>query len=83
MHSSSWSSTPIMGLVPLFHLDPAVGGPPLASPDGHWWWDGERWAPRSTEAVAVPVEVSVEPPVELPLEQPVVVAALTADSPAA
>ena len=31
---------------PAYHDDPSEGGPPLASPDGHWWWDGSAWVPR-------------------------------------
>ena len=46
MTDSTWSAPPVLGLVPLFHLDPAPDGPPLASPDGHWWWNGERWVTR-------------------------------------
>jgi hypothetical protein len=30
---------------PEYHDDPSLGGPPLASPDGHWWWDGRHWVP--------------------------------------
>jgi hypothetical protein len=26
-------------------VDPIEGGAPLASADGHWWWDGRRWTP--------------------------------------
>jgi hypothetical protein len=29
-----------------YHDDPTLGGPPLASPDGRWWWDGRAWALR-------------------------------------
>ena len=35
---------------PAYHDDPAEGGPPLVSPDGHWWWDGEVWVPRADSA---------------------------------
>ena len=31
---------------PAYHDDPSEGGPPLVSHDGHWWWDGDAWAPR-------------------------------------
>lgn len=48
MTDATWSDPPVLGLAPLFHLDPAVGGTPLASPDGHWWWDGQRWQVRVT-----------------------------------
>lgn len=33
-----------------YHDDPSEGGPPLASPDGHWWWDGRAWVLRSSVA---------------------------------
>ncbi|CAN5614185.1 hypothetical protein BH11ACT8_BH11ACT8_21110 [soil metagenome] len=49
MSDTSWSRDPVLGLVQAFHLDPSVGGPPLASPDGHLWWDGEQWRPRHEE----------------------------------
>ncbi|CAI9412498.1 hypothetical protein [Nocardioides sp. T2.26MG-1] len=52
----TWTSQPCLGPVPDFHADPALGGAPLASADGHWWWDGSRWtpvhAPTLDEAVA-------------------------------
>jgi hypothetical protein len=44
-----WSDPSALGPPAHFHLDPTLGGTPLASPDGHWWWDGERWLARATE----------------------------------
>jgi hypothetical protein len=44
----TWGDTTSLGLVPHFHADPSLGGPPLASPDGHWWWDGAAWVPTGT-----------------------------------
>ncbi|HEY0952060.1 hypothetical protein [Nocardioides sp.] len=41
----TWTTLPSLGLVPHFHGDPAEGGAPLASADGHWWWTGTRWTP--------------------------------------
>lgn len=41
----TWTSPPCLGPVPHFHADPAEGGVPLASADGHWWWDGTHWTP--------------------------------------
>ena len=35
---------------PAYHDDPCEGGPPLVSPDGHWWWDGDTWVPRRDPA---------------------------------
>ena len=37
---------------PAYHDDPSEGGPPLASPDGHWWWDGSAWVPRPDPELA-------------------------------
>ena len=31
---ATWSITPVLGLAPLFHADPTVGGPPLLTPMG-------------------------------------------------
>jgi hypothetical protein len=39
----NWNDSTCLGLVPHFHADPALNGPPQASPDGHWWWDGTAW----------------------------------------
>lgn len=50
--SSEWVRQPILGLVPVFHADPHLGGPPLVSADGHWWWDGERWVVRHPDEPA-------------------------------
>lgn len=50
--SDSWTDLPFLGLVPHFHADPAEGGAPLVSADGHWWWNGHTWQP-----VAEPVAV--------------------------
>ena len=41
----TWTTLPSLGLVPHFHDDPAEGGAPLASADGHWWWTGTHWTP--------------------------------------
>jgi hypothetical protein len=38
-----WSEPPVLGMAPLFHLDPSLGGPPLVTPDGHWRWEGDHW----------------------------------------
>lgn len=35
-----------------YHDDPALGGPPVVSPDVHWWWDGRRWVLRHPEQPA-------------------------------
>lgn len=40
---ATWSITPVLGLAPLFHADPAVGGPPVLTPDGHRRWNGDHW----------------------------------------
>lgn len=42
-------------------LPPYGHVPPQYSPDGKWWWDGERWLPVSDEA----------PPARYPVAQPV------------
>ena len=51
--SDTWGALPFLGSVAHFHTDPAEGGPPLASIDGHWWWDGHGWV-ALPEAVAAP-----------------------------
>ena len=43
--SDVWSAAAVPGPVGGFHEDPVEGGPPLPSPDGHWWWDGRAWVP--------------------------------------
>jgi hypothetical protein len=45
MGDNSWATEPFLGLVPHFHADPVEGGAPIASVDGHWWWDGQAWQP--------------------------------------
>jgi hypothetical protein len=42
---TTWTTMSCLGLVPHFHGDPVEGGAPLASADGHWWWDGTHWTP--------------------------------------
>lgn len=34
------------------HHDPALGGAPFSTGDGHWWWDGEEWVLRHLDASA-------------------------------
>ncbi|MCW2845835.1 MAG: hypothetical protein JWN22_3751 [Nocardioides sp.] len=41
--SDVWCEGPVLGPLDGFHEDPVEGGPPLPSPDGHWWWDGHAW----------------------------------------
>lgn len=38
-----WSDPAVLGMTPLFHLDPSLGGPPLVTPDGHWRWQRDHW----------------------------------------
>ena len=28
-------------------VSPVHGGPAVLSSDGHWWWDGQSWRPRT------------------------------------
>ena len=49
-----WSAVPFLGMLPHFHADPAEGGVPLASQDGHWWWNGRRWTPLVETAPWLP-----------------------------
>jgi len=35
------------------------GPPPLHSPDGRWWWDGQRWIPVPQSTPRAPVVASV------------------------
>jgi len=32
---------------PGLHARPPETAPPQYSPDGQWWWDGQRWIPTS------------------------------------
>ena len=50
--SDTWTDLPFLGLVPHFHADPVEGGAPLASADGHWWWDGQAWKPVAEPPLA-------------------------------
>ena len=52
----TWTTLPFLGVVPHFHSDPAEGGAPQPSADGHWWWDGTHWVP-----VHVPTLEDLEP----------------------
>lgn len=49
---TTWTTPPCLGLVPHFHGDPAMGGVPQASADGHWWWDGRHWTPVHVPTLA-------------------------------
>lgn len=42
--SHSWNPAPVLELVGGLSCSPCLGGPPLVSPDGHWWWNGHTWA---------------------------------------
>ncbi|HYF71830.1 MAG TPA: hypothetical protein VD864_03360 [Nocardioides sp.] len=64
----TWTTLPVLGPVPDFHADPAVGGVPLASADGHWWWDGTRWTPVHAPTLAEAVARD-EHPIALPTHE--------------
>jgi len=51
--SDSWSTLPLLGHGPHFHLDPVEGGAPVISTDGRWWWDGHTWTPVKGEQPAL------------------------------
>jgi hypothetical protein len=58
----TWTTLPM--LAEAFHADPALGGAPLASADGHWWWDGTHWTPVRPPSLAEAVAHD-EHPVQL------------------
>lgn len=49
---TGWTTPSCLGLVPHFHGDPALGGAPQTSADGHWWWDGTHWTPVHVPTLA-------------------------------
>ena len=57
---TTWTTPPCLGLVPHFHGDPALGGAPQASADGHWWWDGRHWTPVHVPTLADAQEAAQE-----------------------
>ena len=50
MSEASWAGQPVLGAAPFFHHGTHLCGASLASPDGHWWWDGEQWRARDAES---------------------------------
>jgi hypothetical protein len=50
--SQTWNPAPVLGLVGQCSARPAVGGPPVVSPDGHWWWNGSEWVVASEPEAA-------------------------------
>lgn len=58
--SDTWSPAPVLGLAGQCSVAPTVGGPPVVSPDGHWWWNGSEWVAVSHAGTAG------DDPVDLP-----------------
>jgi hypothetical protein len=58
--SHTWTPAPVLGLAGQSSVPcsggPAVGGPPIVSPDGHWWWTGSEWVAASEPDAAAAVE---------------------------
>lgn len=66
--NDTWTTPPCLGVVPHFHADPSEGGVPLASADGHWWWDGTHWTPVHAPTLAE-AAAHDEHPVVLPTHE--------------